>query len=320
MRVVTLLPSATQIVTALGLADSLVGVSHGCDHSPMVRALPKMTRTRIPHTADSETIDACVREYVEGGTALYELDLEALRQARPDVVVSQGLCDVCAVSTGAVDDAVRSLPGRPVLIDLTPNTLDEVFFDIERVAAALDAIAAGRALLGKLRDRRDRVAARTAAIPFARRPRVAFLEWLIPPFSGGHWNPELVRLAGGVNLFGEDGAPSRTLHWQEIVEAQPDVVFIACCGFTADRAMRDVEIVRETAPWRRLPAVANGRVHVTDGVAFFASPGPSLIDALELLAEVLHADAHLSPATTAVGRRYTLDPRHLRGRARCDDT
>jgi len=297
LRIVTLLPSATEIVCALGLADRLVGVSHSCDPPAGIRTLPRMTSTRIPHTADSETIDACVREHVEAETALYDLDLDALREARPDVVVSQALCDVCAVSTGAVDEAVRSLPGPPALIDLTPNTLDDVFDDIERVAGALDAEAAGKALLAGLRSRRDRVAERTASIPLAERPRVAFLEWLLPPFNGGHWNPELVRLAGGTDLFGTSGCASRTLDWQEIVDARPEVVFVACCGFDAARAMQDVGRLRGTEAWRRLPAVQNDRVYVTDGDAYFASPGPRLIDGLELLAHALHAAAHPRPAT-----------------------
>jgi iron complex transport system substrate-binding protein len=319
LRIVTLLPSATEIVCALGLADKLVGVSHGCNRPPIVGALPRMTSTRIPRAADSKTIDACVRDHLESGAALYELALDALREARPDVVVSQGLCDVCAVSTGAVDEAVRSLPGSPVLVDLTPSTLNDVFADIERVAAALDATAAARTLLTELRDRRDAVAARTAAIPLVRRPRVAFLEWLIPPFNGGHWNPELVRLAGGIDLFGAGGEPSRTLDWPEVAAGRPDVVFIACCGFTADRAMQDVGIVRDTAAWGRLPAVRHGRVYLADGNVY-SSPGPRLIDGLELLAHGLHPDVHPLPAAAAPLRRYTPGPGDLQRRARCEDT
>lgn len=292
MRIATLLPSATEIVCALGFGDQLVGVSHSCNYPPAVKRLPRLTSTHVPYRGDSQTIDNYVREHLAGHEALYHLDLDALAEARPDIVVSQALCDVCAVATGDVDNAICSLPGSPMLIDLTPNTLDDVFDDIARVGDVLDARLAAKSLVGELKARRDRVGERTAMIPAEDRPRVAFLEWLIPPFNGGHWNPELVKTAGGKELLGSHAQPSFTLDWAHVVERQPEVVFIACCGFVIDRAMQDVEIVSKLDGWNELPAVQNDRVYVADGNAYFASPGPRLVDGLEIMAHALHPNVH----------------------------
>lgn len=300
MRIVTLLPSATEIVCALGLEDYLVGVSHSCNYPAHVRKLPKITSTRVPVHASSNDIDAFVRDHLSNETALYDLDLEALEAAAPDVVVSQALCDVCAVATGEVDEAICALPNAPTLIDLTPNTLDDVFADIARVAEAVGAKASADDLLRNLKTRRDAVAERSAEIPTERRPGVAFLEWLIPPFNGGHWNPELVRLAGGIDLLGSPAQPSRTLNWSEIVETEPEVLFIACCGFDQKRAMQDVRLAQQRSEWASIPAVTDGRVYVGDGNAYFASPGPRLIDGLEILAYAIHPDIHSQVDANAV--------------------
>jgi iron complex transport system substrate-binding protein len=292
VRIVTLLPSATEIVCALGLEDHLVGVSHSCDFPARVRNLPKMTSTRVPVDASSNEIDEFVRDHLSSETALYDLNLKALEAAAPDVVVSQALCDVCAVATGEVDEAICALPKSPTLIDLTPNTLDDVLADIARVAEAADAEPAADDLLRNLKMRRDVVAERTASVPAELRPGVAFLEWLIPPFNGGHWNPELVAIAGGIDLLGSPAQPSRTLDWPEIIETKPEVLFIACCGFDRERAMQDVRIAQQRPEWASIPAVANDRVYVADGNAYFASPGPRLIDGLEILAHALHPGLH----------------------------
>ena len=303
MRIVTLLPSATEIVCALDAGEQLVGVSHSCDFPPFVEELPRMTSTHVPYDEDSETIDSYVREHLAGHEALYDLDVEKLGEAKPDVVISQALCDVCAVATGDASEAVRSLPGKPLLIDLTPNTLDDVFADIIRVGVELGAEQAAKALVDSLEERRDRVADRTATIPHADRPRVAFLEWLLPPFNGGHWNPELVALAGGIDLLGAHGKPSSTLEWPDVVELQPEVLFVACCGFTIERAMEDVRSVRQHEAWRQLPAVWNDRVYVADGNAYFSCPGPRLIDGLEIMAHALHPAVHDRPV---IGRCRTV--------------
>lgn len=291
-----MLPSATEIVCALGMEHKLVGVSHSCSHPSTIRDLPRMTRTSVPFQSDSLTIDTYVREHLQGHQALYDLNLEALEAVQPDVIVSQALCDVCAVATGEVDEAIRALPCEPVLIDLTPNTLDDVFGDIEAVATELKVRKSGVALVEALKARVDAVAKRTAGIPVADRPSVAFLEWLIPPFNGGHWNPELVRLAGGLDLLGSPGEPSSTLDWPTIAKASPDVVFIACCGLTIERAMEDIGDLGGHPLWTSLSAVQNGRAYIADGDAYFASPGPRLIDGLEIMAHALHPDVHPRPA------------------------
>lgn len=298
MRVVTLLPSATEIVCALGREADLVGVSHSCDFPASVQVLPRMTSTHVPYTESSDVIDAYVRDHLSGHEALYDLDVAKLEKAAPDVVVSQALCDVCAVATGDVKGAVCGLPSGPELVDLEPNTLAEVLDDIVRVGAAIGADAEASEVVDCLKARRDEIADRTASIPQDERPRVAFLEWLIPPFNGGHWNPELVDLAGGIDLLGAKGQPSSTQDWERIIEARPDVIFIACCGLDTQRTLEDVEQVRNTDAWQSLPATRGGRVFVADG-DYFSCPGPRLLDGLEIIAHALHPDRHPAPTVGA---------------------
>lgn len=297
MRIASLLPSATEIVCALGCEAQLVGVSHSCNYPPSVLELPNMTSTRVPIDSSSDVIDRFVREHLLANDALYDLDLPSLEKAAPDLVVSQALCDVCAVSTGDVVLAIKSINSRPELIDLEPNTLDDVFNDIERVALALGVRDRGADLLSSLRRRRDRVAERTRSIPRNERPRVAFLEWLLPPFNGGHWNPELISLAGGIDTLGRHGKPSATTSWAEVGAAAPDVVIVACCGLTPERTQHDLRSLASNEDWCSLAAVQKGRVVVVDGNAYFSSPGPRLIDGLEIIAHALHPEVH--PAPTA---------------------
>ncbi len=293
VKVVTLLPSATEIVCALGCGEQLVGVSHSCNHPEFVSDLPVMTSTRVPVQEDSLTIDSFVREHLGSHAALYDLDLQKMQDAAPDVVVSQTLCDVCAVSTGDVINAVESLPSKPTLIDLEPNTLEDVYSDCIRVGEQLGVPEAASQLVAELRQREAKVAERTATIPQAQRPRVAFLEWLTPPFNGGHWNPRLVELAGGIDLLGAPGRPSSTASWEQVAVAKPDVLFIACCGFPIARALEDIEALeRDASIWRDLPAVQQGRVFLADGNAYFSCPGPRLLDGLEMMAHAFHPEVH----------------------------
>ena len=292
MRIVTLLPSATEIVCALGLEDKLVGVSHSCDYPAAVEKLPVMTSTSVPYTESSDVIDTFVRGHLSSNAALYDLDIPALVAAAPDFIISQALCDVCAVSTGDVLVALESLPSKPELVDLKPNTLDEVLDDCSRVGASLDAGVPAEDLLDDLKTRRAAVAARTAKIIQVERPKVAFLEWLMPPFNGGHWNPELVALAGGINLLGAPGEPSYSLSWEKVAAAEPDILFIACCGFTKDRAIEDLQRVLTQDICQAIPAVQSGKVFVADGHAYFSRPGPRLIDGLEMMAHAFHPTIH----------------------------
>jgi iron complex transport system substrate-binding protein len=234
-----------------------------------------------------------VRQRLRTQQALYSLDLPALEALRPDLIVTQALCDVCAVAEDEVRAAACTLPGSPRVINLEPQTLAEVFAAIRQVAVAAGVAARADAVVRGLTDRVERVAARAAAL--RQRPRVVLLEWLDPPFSCGHWNPELVRLAGGAELLGDEGQPSRTLRWDDVVAAQPEVVCIACCGFGVERTLADVPLLSSIPGWHDLPAVRAGRVYVMDGSQYFSRPGPRLVDSLEILAHVLHPDAHPLP-------------------------
>jgi iron complex transport system substrate-binding protein len=297
MRIVSLLPSATEIVCSLGLGDQLVAVTHECDYPAFVRGLPKATRTLIPKDAASGEIDRLVREKLSGQRALYTLDLETLEALRPDLIVTQALCDVCAVAAEEVEDASCRLPGRPPVVNLEPETLDEVYGAIRLVAEAAGIAARGEQTVRGLQARVAAVAERSASV--TRRPRVVLLEWLDPPFSCGHWSPQLVRLAGGEELLGREGQKSRTLTWDEVTAAEPDVVFVACCGFDLERTLVDTDALRNAPDWRALPAVRTGRVYVADGSQYFSRPGPRLVDSLEILAHALHPDLHPLPAGLA---------------------
>jgi len=293
MRMVSLLPSATEMICALGLEDQLVGVTHECDYPPSVQRLPKVTRTLIPTDASSREIDRLVREQLQTDRALYTLDLPVLEALRPDLIVTQALCEVCAVAEDEVRAAACMLPGKPRVINLEPQTLSEVLAAIRQVAAAAGMDRRAEEVITDLQDRIAAVITRTARL--RRRPRVALLEWLNPPFSGGHWNPELVRLAGGVEGLGQEGRPSRRLRWDEVLAWQPEVVFIACCGFSVERTLCDLPALQFVPGWQDVPAVRSGRVYVTNGSHYFSRPGPRLVDSLEILAHTLHPEVHPLP-------------------------
>ncbi len=284
MRIVSLLPSATEIVCALGLENQLVGVSHECDYPPSVQRLPKITKTLIPTDAVSGEIDRLVSEQLKTTRALYLLDLPLLKELRPDAIVTQSLCDVCAVSPNDVQAALAQLPGTPRVVNLEPQSLDGLFEAIRQVASAVGVSPDNT--IRHLERRVDAVAARSATV--TARSRVALLEWLDPPFSSGHWNPELVRLAGGIEGLGKEGRPSRRLRWEEICEWRPEAIVIACCGFTVERTRQDLAQLQSVAGWNTLPAVRSNRVYVADGSQYFNRPGPRLVESLELLAHALH--------------------------------
>jgi iron complex transport system substrate-binding protein len=294
MRIVSLLPSATEMICTLGLEDQLVGVTHECDFPAFVRGLPKVTNTLIPTDAPSPEIDRLVRQRLETTRALYTLNLPMLEELRPDLIVTQALCDVCAVAEEEVQAAACSLPGSPRVINLEPQTLSQVFGAIRQVAAAAGVSPKGEEVVEGLAARVEGVVARRTAL--RSRPRVALLEWLDPPFSCGHWSPELVRLAGGVEGLGREGRPSRTLRWDEVIEWQPEVVFIACCGFDVARTMDDVPLLQRVPGWQDLLAVRLGQIYVTDGSHYFSRPGPRLVDSLEILAHTLDPIVHPLPA------------------------
>lgn len=296
MRIVSLLPSATEIVCALGLEADLVGVTHECDYPPSVKHLPNVTRTLIPHDAASADIDALVRERLKTQLALYTLDMEVLECLRPDLLVTQALCDVCAVAHAEVTNAACSLPGQPRVLNLEPMSLKDVYDTLHLVGAATGMEEQARRVVDGLKQRVTTVAERTAGISIDERPRVAFLEWIDPPFNGGHWNPALIEMAGGIDVLGNAGQPSRTLDWHTVAASRPDVLFIACCGFTTERTLQDIPILQRQPKWNELSCVQSGRVYVTDGNAYFSRPGPRLVDGLEILANALHPAVHALPS------------------------
>jgi len=303
MRIVSLLPSATEIICALGLVDQLVGVTHECDFPEAVQALPKVTRTLITTDASSGQIDGLVRERLQTQRALYTLDLPVLQALEPDLIVTQALCEVCAVAEDEVQAAACTLPGGPQIVNLEPRTLSEVLAAIRQVARATGVEGEAEGVIGELATRIDAVVARTAGLP--RRPRVALLEWLDPPFSCGHWSPELVRLAGGVEGLGREGQPSRTLGWDEVLAWQPEVLFVACCGFSVERTLCDLPPRQSVPGWSEMPAMSSGQVYVTDGSHYFSRPGPRLVDSLEILAHTLHPGVH--PLPTGLPRPIRLN-------------
>lgn len=296
MKIVTLLPSATEVVCALGLRDALAGVSHECDWPPSVVGLPVLTRSRIPPGLPSGEIDRIVTAQLQDEAALYNLELERLREIAPDLIVTQALCDVCAVSGSEVARAIGSLPGEPRVVNLEPTCLADVLQTLRDVADAAGIPARGESVAAALQSRIDTVAARSAGVAPSARPRVAALDWLDPLFSGGHWTPEIIALAGGEPCFGPAGSPSRRVDWEAFAAARPDVVLIALCGFDMERTLADTASFLADPRWRALAEGGAPRVLLLDGNAYFSRPGPRLVDSLEILAHALHPSLHPLPA------------------------
>jgi iron complex transport system substrate-binding protein len=293
-KIVSLLPSATEIICGLGLQHQLVGVSHECDFPAGVEALPRVTRSFIAAELSSAEIDAEVRQRLQNERSLYSLDRTALQSLRPDLIVTQTLCDVCAVAESDVHSAVCTLPGDPQIVNLQPECLSDVFECIRQVGQAAEQPGLAEQYTAALRERIDRVTRRSDRM--VERPRVLLLEWIDPPFSAGHWSPELVQLAGGDEAIGTPGQRSSTITWESIVAADPDVIVIACCGFTVERARRDLHILERRRDWKDLRCVRSGRVFLVDGSAYFNRPGPRLVDSLEILAHALDPEVHPLPA------------------------
>lgn len=284
------------MVCALGLQDQLVGITHECDCPPSVVALPRVTHTVIPHDASSAEIDGLVRERLKTSVALYTLDMPLLEELKPDLLITQALCDVCAVAEAEVQEASCRLPGNPRVLNLEPMSLEDVFRTMAMVGEATGTSEQAGAVIEELEQRVKAVSDRTATIAERDRPRVAFLEWIDPLFCGGHWNPRLIELAGGVGVLGSRDQSSRTTTWEELAQSKPDVVFIACCGCSLDRTLEDVPALRSHPLWTALPSTVTGRVYVTDGNAYFSRPGPRLVDSLEILAHALHPTVHPLPS------------------------
>ncbi len=296
MRIVSLLPSATELVCGLGLRQQLVGVSHECDYPNSVIGLPILTSSRIPEGLDSGSIDHLVTEQLKSDQALYDLNIGVLTSLRPDLIVTQALCDVCAVSGNDVARAVGSLPNNPKVINLEPNCLTDVLDTVELLAEAADCVKQGQIYLRELRYRISQVNAKSSVINRSDKPRVALLDWLDPIFDGGHWSPEIIELAGGIACFGNKREPSQRRSWNDLIQAKPEIIFIALCGFNVERSMQDVEDFFGSQEFSVLRDQVGSKIFLVDGNAYFSRPGPRLVDALEIMANALHPLAHKLPS------------------------
>lgn len=285
-RIVSLIPSSTEIVCALGFEANLVGRSHECDFPKTVTRLPPLTAPKFPVEGTSYEIDQRVKAILQEGLSVYRVDAEGLSALRPDVIVTQSQCEVCAVSLRDVEAAVCHLvASRPHIVSLEPNGLADLFADIARVATALSAEERGRELTTTMQARLQAIAARTAELP---RPSVACIEWIEPLMAAGNWMPELVELAGGVNLFGEAGRHSPWMTFETLAERDPDVIVVLPCGFDIPRTAVEMPPLLRQPGWNKLSAVRSGRVFITDGNQYFNRPGPRVVESLEILAELFH--------------------------------
>ena len=288
-RIVSLIPSATEIVAALGFADRMVGRSHECDFPRGVEALPPLTQPKLKVEGTSAEVDARVKELIERGLAVYQVDADRLRQLDPDLIVTQDQCQVCAASLADVEAATRGWTGRAVkIVSLNPMSLDDVWRDIGKVAEALGVARQGASLVDGLKRRMAEIAARAQRA--SSRQRVAMVEWIEPLMSGGNWMPTLVEMAGGENLFGVVGEHSPWLEWDALRAADPDIIVVAPCGLDLARIRADSPALAARPGWRDLRAVKAGRVYFADGNQYFNRPGPRLAETLEILAEMLHPE------------------------------
>lgn len=287
-RIVSLLPSSTEICFALGLGDRVVGVSHECDFPPEVSGRPVLTSPKVDPHATSAEIDRQVRALVADGLSVYRIDEPRLRELRPDLIITQDVCEVCAVSFAEVREATARLLGADAdILSLSPLTLADVLADIVRVGRVAAVEDAAHRIVAELSTRLDGLRAETALLP---RPRVLVLEWLSPPMVAGHWTPELIRIAGGEPILGHDGEPTGPVDWAAIVEAEPEVVLIAPCGFRLEQSLREMAALAALPGFAELPAVRAGRVVIADGNAFFNRPGPRLVESAEIAAVAIHPD------------------------------
>jgi len=292
MRIVSLLPSATEILFALGLDREVVGVSHECDFPMEARTKPVVIHSRLPHGASSAEIDRLVREYVSRGESLYAVDTQKLEELHPDLIVTQDLCHVCAASPDDLATALTHFDRRPEVLCLNPQDLGDVWRDILLVGEATCRGTQAEQLVDEIGQRQGALEQQLDSS--ARRQRVAFLEWLEPIYVGGHWVPEMIRFAGGEDALGSVRTPSFRVHLQDVVEAEPDILLIAPCGYTAKQARSEYESLDLPDQWNAIPAVRNSRVYALEASSYFSRPGPRLVTGIEILAKVLQPTAAVS--------------------------
>ena len=299
MRICSFLPSGTEIVYALGMGDSLYAVSHECDYPAEALAKPKIVRSRFDaDKLSSQEIDRLVTEMYQRGERIYEVDEGVLREAAPDLVLTQELCDVCAVSYEDVRHAASRLAYPPNVVSLDPASIGNMLEDIEMVGDLCGVPDAATAFIAELNERIETVRSRASAAASA--PRVACIEWLEPPIVAGHWIPQMVELAGGADALAKPGAPSRRITMEELAASEPDVLVLMPCGMNEVRACEEFEALDNLAEWRKLPAVTNGRAYFVDSGSYFSRSGPRLVDGLEQMAYMAHPDKFEKP-TAVIG-------------------
>src|ERR1044072_5140195 len=290
-RIVSFLPSATEIACDLGLADSIVGITHECDYPPEIKRKPVVVRNALPiETMTQSEIDRAVSERMRSGQSLYQIDEELLRRLAPDLILTQDLCQVCAPSGNEVSQVIKALPQAPQILWLTPQSLGEIFDNVRELGAATGRTAEAERLIASCDERLAQLRQRIANV--AERPRVFCMEWLDPVFVSGHWVPELVKLAGGIDELGRERGESVRVSWDEVVAWDPEVLVIMPCGFNLQQTMKQIwsTFGYRNSPFFDLPAVRNGKVYAVDANSFFARPGPRVVEGAELLARIIHPE------------------------------
>jgi iron complex transport system substrate-binding protein len=301
MRIVSLLPSSSEIVCALGLEEELVGITHECDYPRSVSDKPRLTASRISHeTMTSAEIDHAVRSQLDGHGSIYDLDEAKLRDLQPDLILTQELCEVCAVSYKTVEKAARSFEADVKVVSLEPNTIDDIFANIRLVGELTNRVHKADELINSLVSRLAAVRSKSEAI--ANRPRTLMLEWLEPPFAPGHWVPEQVALAGGDQAFGKAGQRSVTTTAEEIRDYAPEVIVLIPCGYYKEDILRQLPTANLPEGWNELPAVRAKQVWAVDATSYFSRPGPRVVDGVEILAKILHPEVFGSPTNEEATR------------------
>ena len=294
MRIVSLLPSTTEIVCALGLESELVGITHECDYPATIGDKPRLTKSRISHeTMTSVEIDHAVRSQLDGHGSIYDLDDARLRELKPDLILTQELCEVCAVSYKTVRQAARAFESDVKVVSLEPNTIDDIFANIRMVGELTARTTQADTLIDDLSARLERVREKSSTL--TNRPRTLMLEWLEPPFAPGHWVPEQVAIAGGDHAFGKAGKPSVTTTAEEIRDYAPEVIVLIPCGYYKEDILRQLPQARLPEGWNDLPASKSNQIWATDATSYFSRPGPRVVDGVEILSRILHPEIFGSP-------------------------
>jgi iron complex transport system substrate-binding protein len=305
MRILSLLPSATEIVYALGLGDDLVGVSHECDYPEEARTKPVVSTSNVSTALRSEQIHSAFSKHHHPSHSLYKIDEQLLKQINPDVILTQELCTVCAIPVAQVREAARILAGPRCVVSLEPSNLRQILENISAVAEVTGRQREAAALVAQLESRIARIAKVTSSI--RERPRVFCMEWMDPVMAGGHWIPEMIRLAGGTDGLGSDGQPSTAIDWAQVVEFAPQILVVMPCGYKISRSLAEVERLAAKAGFYGLPAVRSGQVYIVDSPAFFSRPGPRIVNGLEILGQIIHPEVFSGLFSSGSSLKLTWD-------------